>query len=277
MKNQSKIIEFPLTTTTKTNVVVTKKRMKNIRLTVSKAGKVAVSMPYHTSFSYAYEFLMRKREWLNSQLNKVLLNQSKDACRFVNNGNIFLLGNNYLLIVEKSTKNKVIFGTQTSQSKLNISNELQNDTCQTAQSSSSNNLTQNQQHLNLGFTIYTKDLNPEFVKQVFLKWCKKYFLDFFTNRVNYIYSKIFNNTLYPTIKIKTMKSMWGNCNFVKRVITLNLYLAKARIECIDYVITHELAHLIHHNHSKDFHALMTQLMPDWKVRKKMLKDYSLVF
>ena len=81
----------------------------------------------------------------------------------------------------------------------------------------------------------------------------------------------------PTIKIKTMKSMWGNCNYVKRIVSLNIYLAKARIECIDYVITHELAHLIHHNHGKEFHSLMTTLMPDWKMRKKILKDYSLTF
>lgn len=239
MKNQSKIIEFPLTSTTKTNIVVTKKRMKSIRLTVSKSGKVAVSMPYYTSFSYAYEFLVRKREWLTSQLNKIALNQLKDSCNFCNNGNIFLLGNNYALYVIQSTKNKVVFD---------------ND-----------------------FTIYTKDLNVEYIRLIFLKWCKKYFLDFFTNRVNYIYSKMFNNTNYPAIKIKTMKSMWGNCNFVKRVITLNLYLAKARIECVDYVITHELAHLVHHNHGKEFHALMTKLMPDWKIRKKLLNSYSLKF
>ena len=235
MKNQSKIIEFPLTSTTKTNIVVTKKRMKSIRLTVSKSGKVAVSMPYYTSFSYAYEFLVRKREWLTSQLNKIALNQLKDACNFCNNGNIFLLGNNYALHVIQSPKNKVVFD---------------ND-----------------------FTIYSKELNSEYIRLIFLKWCKKYFLDFFTNRVNYIYSKMFNNTNYPAIKIKTMKSMWGNCNFVKRVITLNLYLAKARIECVDYVITHELAHLVHHNHSKEFHALMTKLMPDWKMRKKLLNSY----
>ena len=88
---------------------------------------------------------------------------------------------------------------------------------------------------------------------------------------------MFKDNNYPIIKIKTMKSMWGNCNFVKRVVSLNIYLAKARIECIDYVITHELAHLIHHNHSKDFHNLMTTLMPDWKVRKKLLNNYTLKF
>ncbi|MBQ7880788.1 MAG: M48 family metallopeptidase [Clostridia bacterium] len=239
MKNTSKVIEFPLTTTTKTNVIITKKRMKNMRLTISKTGKVAVSIPYQTTYGYAYEFLVRKRSWIASQLSKINCNLNKDSCKFVDNGNIFVLGQNFPLKLELSTKNKVIFDN--------------------------------------GFTIYTKDLSEDFVRQQFIKWCKKYFLDFFTNRLKYIYLQMFKDNNYPIIKIKTMKSMWGNCNFVKRVASLNIYLSKARIECIDYVITHELAHLIHHNHSKDFHNLMTTLMPDWKVRKKMLKDYSLQF
>ena len=88
---------------------------------------------------------------------------------------------------------------------------------------------------------------------------------------------MFKNNTLPTIKIKTMKSMWGNCNYVKKIITLNLFLAKTPISCIDYVIVHELAHLVHHNHSKEFHALMSTLLPDWKTRKKMLNNYSLNF
>jgi predicted metal-dependent hydrolase len=239
MKNTSKIIEFPLNTNTKTNVTITKKRMKNIRLSVSKAGKVAVSIPHFVSYSYAYDFLISKRDWITSQLNRIQQNSNKDLCNFVNNGNIFLLGINHHLTVEQSTKNKVIFDN--------------------------------------GFTIYSRDLNPDFVKQVFLKWCKTYFLDFFTNRLNSIYNQMFKNGTPPVVKIKTMKSMWGNCNFVRRIVTLNLYLAKAPIECINYVITHELAHLIHHNHGKEFHSLMTTLLPDWKTRKKMLKNFSLTF
>lgn len=239
MKNQSKIIEFPINNSFKTSVVLTKKRMKNIRLTVSKSGTVAVSLPYYASYSYAYEFLVRKREWLNYQLNKIALSTANDCCNFKNNGNIFLLGNSYNLKLELSNKNKLTFS---------------ND-----------------------FIIYTKSLNSEYVKQIFLKWCKKYFLDFFTNRLHYIYRKIFNNENYPEIKIKTMKSMWGNCNFASRIITLNLYLAKANIECIDYVITHELSHLIHHNHGAEFHKLMTMLIPNWKQLKKTLNSYCLNF
>ena len=88
---------------------------------------------------------------------------------------------------------------------------------------------------------------------------------------------MFKSNPPPLVKIKTMKSMWGNCNFVKKIITLNLYLAKVPIECIDYVIVHELCHLIHHNHSKEFYKLITQIVPDWKVRKTNLNKYSLNF
>jgi len=74
-----------------------------------------------------------------------------------------------------------------------------------------------------------------------------------------------------------MKSMWGNCNFVKRIITLNLYLCKVPIQCVDYVIMHELCHLTYHNHSKQFYDYVSKFMPDWKERKQLLKNYSLEF
>ena len=88
---------------------------------------------------------------------------------------------------------------------------------------------------------------------------------------------MFTNPAAPEIKIKTMKSMWGNCNYVKRIITFNLFLIKTPTYCIDYVITHELAHLVHHNHGKEFYTLLAKLMPDWKTRKKQLSNYSLQF
>ena len=253
MKTSSKIIEFPLTCTTSANITITKKRMKNIRLSISKTGIIKVSIPYHTSYSYAYQFLVRKRDWISTQLNKIKTNLAKDSCNFYNGGNIFLLGHNYPLQVQIGAKNKVIFNNSSQQDNL-----------------SSNSITP------YVFTIYIKQANID-IKSLFIKWCKKYFLDFFTNRLNYIYSQMFPNTTPPIIKVKTMQSMWGNCNFVKKIITLNLYLAKTPIECVDYVIVHELAHLIHHNHSKEFHDLMTTLLPDWKARKKRLNNYSLTF
>ena len=238
-KTTKKIVQFPLNNSEIANITITKKKMKNLRLVVSKTGTIALSMPHSVTYKYAYEFLIRKRDWLSNQLSHIKSNILKDSSKFVDNGNIFVLGQSFPLKVELASSNKVIFDNS--------------------------------------FTIYSKDLNSDFVKAIFIKWCKKYFLNFFANRLNYIYNQIFKDSTPPQIKIKAMKSMWGNCNYVKRIVALNLYLAKTRIECIDYVITHELCHLIHHNHSKDFHNLMTQLMPDWKERKKMLKEYSLKF
>ena len=258
MKTFSKIIKFPITQDKIINVTITKKRMKNIRLSISKTGDVKISMPYSTSYSYAYQFLVRKRGWISNQFNQIHLNLSKYSCNFNDNGNIFLLGNNYPLHIVNGSKNSVIFNNYIKDENVNTSISKQN------------------LKTPYGFTIYVKDPAVN-IKDLFIKWCKKYFLDFFANRLNYIYSQMFKNITPPSIKIKTMKTMWGNCNFVKNIVTLNLYLAKTPLVCIDYVIVHELAHLIHHNHSKEFHNLVTTILPDWKDRKKLLNTYSLAF
>ena len=109
MKNPSKIVEFPLTNTTKTNILITKKRMKNIRLRISKTGKVTVSMPYYATYAYAYEFLVRKRDWIVKEINKINAKIKQDSCHFIDGGNIFVLGKSFPLVIKQSTKNKVIF------------------------------------------------------------------------------------------------------------------------------------------------------------------------
>jgi predicted metal-dependent hydrolase len=68
---------------------------------------------------------------------------------------------------------------------------------------------------------------------------------------------------YSEIKYKRMKGRWGSCNS-HRVLTFNTELVKTKKELIDYVIVHELAHLKHMNHSKEFHALIQKFLPDSK-------------
>lgn len=72
------------------------------------------------------------------------------------------------------------------------------------------------------------------------------------------------------IRIHPMKSRWGSCNFKKGTLNFNLYLIDQPVECIEYVVMHEFAHLIQPDHSPAYHALMTALMSDWKVRKAKL-------
>ncbi|HRO79521.1 MAG TPA: SprT family zinc-dependent metalloprotease [Acinetobacter towneri] len=73
----------------------------------------------------------------------------------------------------------------------------------------------------------------------------------------------------PEIRLVTMRTQWGNC-FPSGVLTLNPHLVKAPTICIDYVILHELCHLVEYNHSERFYQLLNQVMPDWSKIKNQL-------
>lgn len=71
----------------------------------------------------------------------------------------------------------------------------------------------------------------------------------------------------PQLRIRDMDTQWGSCLAKKGIITLNKRLLEAPQNCIEYVVMHELCHLIHPNHSKRFYQFLTMMMPDWKQRK----------
>jgi predicted metal-dependent hydrolase len=72
--------------------------------------------------------------------------------------------------------------------------------------------------------------------------------------------------------IRTMKRRWGSCSG-KGVITLSTELVKLDDLYIEYVITHELCHLKHHNHGSQFYSLLSDVFPEWKAVRKELKKY----
>ena len=74
----------------------------------------------------------------------------------------------------------------------------------------------------------------------------------------------------PIVRFRRMKKRWGSCSN-GGVIMLNTELAKAPIHCIDYVILHELSHLLFLNHDRKFFRLLGRLLPDWKKRKERLE------
>lgn len=78
----------------------------------------------------------------------------------------------------------------------------------------------------------------------------------------------------PELKIRTMRSQWGNCHWAQGYVTLNTALHRCPEHLRDYVALHELVHFLHHDHGAGFYAVMDDLMPDWRIRRRELKRYS---
>lgn len=72
--------------------------------------------------------------------------------------------------------------------------------------------------------------------------------------------------------VKDMKTRWGTCNTRDKRVWLSLMLAKMPVECIEYVMVHELVHLLERNHTPRFHALMTQFLPNWPALQQQLNQ-----
>jgi len=71
--------------------------------------------------------------------------------------------------------------------------------------------------------------------------------------------------------IKSMKTRWGSCNVVAHRIWLNLNLIQKPLVCLEYVLVHEMVHLLEANHSQRFYALMTRFLPQWRAYQKQLE------
>ncbi len=108
------------------------------------------------------------------------------------------------------------------------------------------------------------------IENLLNKWYRQQAEELFSKR-----TKLFRNQFdFPevkSIKLRNMKARWGSCNS-KAEITYNIHLIKAQPECIDYVIIHELCHLLHPNHGIGFYRLQSQLNPFYKQHKQLLND-----
>lgn len=75
-------------------------------------------------------------------------------------------------------------------------------------------------------------------------------------------------------RIRKMKTRWGTCNTFSRMITINYNLVRLPVECLEYIIVHELAHLYEPSHNSRFKKFLTQNLPDWKQRESLLKHFT---
>lgn len=115
--------------------------------------------------------------------------------------------------------------------------------------------------------------NPDKYKEVVDAWWKQQALETFNSFVEKWYPVVCGaDERKPLVKVRKMQTLWGSCTSGDRTIRLNYYLLCASLECIEYVVLHELIHLVHPNHGPEFRAFLNENMPDWKERKTKLEQ-----
>lgn len=118
------------------------------------------------------------------------------------------------------------------------------------------------------------DENKVFVKNKSMleKFLRKNAETLFNERLIMQFERMFEKGKKPSLIIKKMKAKWGYYNRKEHKVCLNLKLIEYEVDDIDYVIIHELCHIIHFNHSNNFWALVEKFKKNYKINKKHLKE-----
>ena len=220
-------------------IEIIKKDIKNMHLSVLPPdGKVRVSAPNNLSDESIIMFVKTKLGWIKKQQEKFELQPRQSEREYVSGETLYVWGHQYFLQVEYNQKKNslVLVGNKAI---LSVRKES------TAK--------QREKFVN---EWYRSLLKTE-VEKYLPKW----------EAITGLYCDGWQS--------KYMTTKWGTCNTSTRKIWLNLQLAKKPIECLEYVILHELAHLKVKNHGPDFVAILDLYMPYWRECKKMLNDSKL--
>ena len=119
--------------------------------------------------------------------------------------------------------------------------------------------------------IYSKDIDNTKIEKKLLEWkvekLKVILVEYLEK-----YTKLLNTNI-NYYQIKKLSSAWGIYHKKENYITFNFDLIEKDIECIEYVVLHELCHIFYMNHQKNFWTLVEKYMPDYKIRRKNLKNF----
>jgi predicted metal-dependent hydrolase len=217
------------------------KRSKRQRIIVSPKG-VEVVAPINTPEELITNFIDSKKSWLFKTVTETLLKYPPKLPQcYINGAEIMYRGSYFLLKIELADVEKIIIHYENF---FNI---------------------QVPQHLN-------EEEREAAVKQSLIDWKrKKVYFDIL--KFAQIYAEKLN--IQPkSIKLSQQKRAWGTCSS-KGSIRINWRLADAPLSVLEYVVAHEITHLLHHNHSKDFWQTLGDIMPDYKQRKADLKAWEI--
>lgn len=118
------------------------------------------------------------------------------------------------------------------------------------------------------FYIETNTMDQDKLKQAMEQWYREKTLEKILEKADY-YKSYFNKDP-NSIKVKEQKKRWGSCNS-RGNLMFNWRCSMAPSNVLDYIVVHEMCHMIHLNHSKNFWKLVEKIMPDYKNRKEWLK------
>ncbi|WP_368488201.1 M48 family metallopeptidase [Clostridium sp. BJN0013] len=224
---------------------VIRKSKKNISIKIDEKGKVIIYAPYHISYKYIEEVVKNKIPWILKNVHIVKERMQNVKLIDIQQGKkILWLGK--LLNIKK-----YILDTQKYYIKIFKNN----------------------------FVIYgSKTLleDEENMRDIIFKFYREKAKLIFKYKVN-VYSKKLN--VYPkNITIRCQKTIWGSC-YSNGNINFNCRLLMAPMRIIEYIVVHELCHLVYMNHSKDYWKLVEHEIPDYVSRRDWLKNngYILVF
>lgn len=122
-------------------------------------------------------------------------------------------------------------------------------------------------------TVTAPDSAPNTIQAALDAWYRKRARELFAGRLEAVATPLRWVKQLPATRLQFMTVQWGSCSPSGR-ITLNPMLVKTPRECIDYVLLHELCHLLHHNHSPSFYRTLDRHMPNWRVVKEKLDNMA---
>jgi len=222
------------------SITIIKKKIKNIYLYVKPPnGFVTVSAPVNMNDEAIEKFLRTKVSWIRDQQKK-FDNQPRQSKReYVSGETLYILGRQYYLQVDYGTKNSF---------KLNGDKVF----------------------------LTVRDESDIQIRESFIRECYRVILK---KEICQLLPKWEGKTgiQASSWQIKYMTTRWGTCNPKTKKIWINLQLAKKTPECLEYIILHELLHIVEKYHNERFISLMDKYMPMWREIKKTLNDQFLEY
>lgn len=217
-------------------IEIQKKKIKNMYLRVlPPKGRVCISAPLKVSDAEIKRFALSKIDWIVMQQTKLLDRQTPVELEYVTGEDVYVWGRKYhLKVISPSTSNIV---------------RIDGDTV-LLQMKKISTIEQRAGILN---DCYREALKQE-IPALITKW----------EKVIGVKANTWN--------IRDMKTRWGTCNVRDKKICLNLQLAKKHPKCLEYVVIHELVHLLEQSHNSVFKAYMDQFLPAWRRVKAELNE-----